>query len=255
MRLRIKLVLVFCAGWLISGGVGIAGETYVGPPGGLQVYLLIGQSNMAGRAPIEEGDKDVMPRCYLLDGEGIWVPAANPLNIHSSIRKGAGMQRLGPGYSFAQQMLAAEPGMSIGLVVNAKGGTKIDQWGKGTAFYDEAVRRAKQAQETGALAGILWHQGESDNANPSGYAEKLTQLIADLRADLGIPTLPFVAGEVRQQLTAINAEIAKLPQLSLHTAVASSEGLTTFDGTHFDNASAKVLGARYAEAILKLQAR
>jgi hypothetical protein len=40
---------------------------------------------------------------------------------------------------------------SIGLVVNAKGGTKIEQWLPGTEFYTEAVKRTKAALEYGEL--------------------------------------------------------------------------------------------------------
>lgn len=69
----------------------------------------------------------------------------------------------------------------IGLVVNAKGGTKIEQWEKGTRFYKEAVLRAKEAQATGTLKGILWHQGESNARNPEDYLKKLEKLVENHR--------------------------------------------------------------------------
>ncbi|MFK7849876.1 MAG: sialate O-acetylesterase [Akkermansiaceae bacterium] len=217
----------------------------------LHVYLLIGQSNMAGRAPFTEKEAAAIPRCFLLNGEDTWEAATNPLNRYSTIRKGLGMQKMNPGYSFSKKMLEVNPDISLGLVVNAKGGTKIEQWEKGTKFYKEAIRRAKAAQETGTLKGILWHQGESNNGNPDGYLEKLTKLVEDLRDDLGAPNLPFVAGQIKGE-GSINQQIAQLPEKLEATGFASSEDLNTYDRWHFDAESAKLLGERYAEQMTKL---
>lgn len=217
-----------------------------------EIYLLIGQSNMAGRAPIGAEQKEPIARCELLDGEGQWEPASNPLNRHSSIRKGLGMQKVNPGYSFAQKMLAADKTRSLGLVVNAKGGSSIGQWKKGDPFYNDAVRRTKEAlQAGGTLAGILWHQGESDQ-NDADYLAKLKVLIADLRQDFGNEKLPFVAGQV-SKVELINRQVAALPAEVPQTAFASSRGLTCMDRWHFDPKSMKLLGERYADAILQLQ--
>lgn len=220
----------------------------------LHIYLLIGQSNMSGRAPFTEEEAAAIPRCFLLNGEDKWEPATNPLNRHSTIRKGLGMQKLNPGFTFAPRMLENNPGISLGLVVNAKGGSKIEEWGKGTKFYSEAIRRAKAAQETGTLKGILWHQGESNEGNPDGYLEKLENLVKDLREDLGTPDLPFVAGQVNK-LDSINQQIAELPEKIDSTGFVNSEGLKTMDRWHFDAESIKMLGERYAEQMLKLQAK
>jgi hypothetical protein len=218
------------------------------------VYLLIGQSNMAGRAALTEADKAVIDGCVLLNDKDAWEPATNPLNRYSTIRKGLGMQKLGPGYAFAQEMRQANPKATIGLVVNAKGGSRIEQWAKGTKFYTDALRRAKAAQATGNLKGILWHQGESNEKNPDGYLEKLTKLITDLRADLGVADLPFVAGQVNK-VPKVNEQIAKLPATVPNTGFVSSDGLTCTDRWHFDPKSANLLGKRYAAEMLKLHAK
>ena len=217
------------------------------------VYLLIGQSNMAGRAPFTEDEAKPVEGVDLLNAEDAWEPATVPFNRYSTIRKGLGMQKLNPGYTFAREMLKKQPEVSIGLVVNAKGGSKIEQWKKGTRFYQEAIRRAQAARKDGVLKGILWHQGESNQGNPEAYLKQLTTLVEDLRKDLGVPDLPFVAGQVNN-LPAINDEIAKLPAELPHTGFVSSEGLKAMDRWHFDAPSMKLLGERYAEAMLKLQA-
>ncbi|MEX0882963.1 MAG: sialate O-acetylesterase, partial [Cyclobacteriaceae bacterium] len=62
---------------------------------GLDIYLAIGQSNMAGRAPVPKDLSGPLDGVYLFTGED-WEPARNPFNIHSSIRKDSSMQRLSP---------------------------------------------------------------------------------------------------------------------------------------------------------------
>ncbi|MFO7822241.1 MAG: sialate O-acetylesterase [Lentisphaeria bacterium] len=227
---------------------------YNGPKDKLHLYLLIGQSNMAGRAPYTREESKVIERCYLLNDKDQWKPAKNPLNRYSTIRKGLGMQKMNPGYSFAKAILAKNKGISLGLVVNAKGGTKIEQWKKGTRFYKEALRRTKAAQQEGVIKGILWHQGESNKNNPDGYLDKLKSLIENIRKDLNEPRLPFVAGQVNN-VPRINEQIADLPQAVPFTGFVSSEGLKTMDRWHFDAASMKLLGQRYAEEMGKVQTK
>lgn len=225
---------------------------YEGAREDLHVYLLIGQSNMAGRAAVGEDEQGEIQGSYLLNGQDTWEIASNPLNRHSTIRKGLGMQRLGPGYSFARTMLENNEDISIGLVVNAKGGSSIEEWEKGTKFYNEALRRLRAAAETGTIKGILWHQGESNAEKPEGYLEKLQKLIADLREDLGMPDLPFIAGQINNA-PAINEQIAQLPEAVPATRYARSEGLTCTDRWHFDTRSTLLLGQRYAEQMIALQ--
>ena len=69
------------------------------------VFLLIGQSNMAGRGKLLEADtlKDIKG-VWLLNSEGKPEPARNPLNKYSSIRKSYKMQQMSPGYSFATKV-------------------------------------------------------------------------------------------------------------------------------------------------------
>jgi hypothetical protein len=225
--------------------------TYAGPKDKLHVYLLIGQSNMEGRAQIGEDEKAPIPGCWLLNDKDAWGPAANPLNLYSTVRYDFQSQRLNPGYTFAKAMRKSDESVSIGLVVNARGGTSIAEWKKGGKLYDEAVRRAKKAQETGTLKGVLWHQGEADEKDAQ-YLDKLKVFIADLRKDLDDKDLPFVAGQL-YDIKLINDQIAKLPGEVPFTGYAATDGLKAMeDGRHFDAPSTRLLGERYAEAMAKL---
>lgn len=102
----------------------------------------------------DQNEKHHSP-CYLLNSQDLWEPAMNPLNRYSTIWKGLGMQKLNPGYSFSKSIIEKDKDISIGLVVNAKGGSSIKQWSKESKFYKEAVRRIKSALKTGVIKGVL----------------------------------------------------------------------------------------------------
>lgn len=227
-------------------------------PSHLDLYLLIGQSNMAGRAQIRAEDEFPVEDAFLYTGDVRypWVEAANPLNRFSTIRKKIGMQRLSPAYAFAGKMTASSR-RKIGLVVNAKGGSKIVEWMPGTVFFEEAVERTREAMRYGTLKGIIWHQGESDSdpLRTSLYLSRIEILIHAFREAFDQPDLPFVAGQIsedREGRTLFNEMLNRLPDFIPNTAVISSEGTKTFDGVHFDSGSQILLGERYAAAMREL---
>ena len=214
-----------------------------------RIFLLIGQSNMAGRAPLEDGDKTPVKGVFLLDGEGKWIVATNPLNRFATDRKALSMQRIGPGFGFARHLAGKLEDEKVGLVVNARGGSSINLWKPGQDLYDHMLARLK---ETGIkkVDGVIWHQGESDAQDPE-YLEKLVALVSNLRRDVGRPRMPFIAGEVFMDVP-VNERMRGLPAHCKNTAVVSARDLKVFDGVHFDRQSQLVLGRRYAEALLEI---
>ena len=248
-------------------------ETYPAPVAGEEgeydVYLLIGQSNMAGRGELLDEDYAEIPNVYLLDSEGNPVSAKNPMNIYSSIRKaGDSLQQMGPGASFASTVVE-QTGRKLLLVVNARGGSAIAEWAKGAtatspSFYDEAVRRTQQAMDYGALKGILWHQGCSDQKNTS-YMTQLTALAKNLRNDFGAD-VPFIVGQLgdwRSSSANFNTNIQNVNDYIIYSDWVSSQGCVPIiteesDGQpdltdpHFNRASQITMGKRYAQKILKM---
>lgn len=110
------------------------------------------------------------------------------------------MQKLGPGYTFAET-LSEQLQDTIFFVVNARGGTALERFMKNdtAGYYEKTLFRIKQAlRERPDLkpATIIWHQGESNRDDYQSYLNHLNTLVADLRSDLGIPDLPFIAGEI-----------------------------------------------------------
>ena len=231
----------------------------------LQVFLLAGQSNMAGRGIVEAEDSVVNPRVRRLDESMKWVPAVDPLHWDKPALVG-----VGPGRSFGLALAARDPDARIGLVPAAVGGSPISSWqpgardpGTGTYPYDDALARMRDAMRDGKVRAILWHQGESD-ATPElsvVYAAKLRALIAQFRTDLGQPDLPFIVGQLGQfdgkpwsaDVQRVDAAHRAIAASVPNVAYVSSDGLRDKgDALHFDAASARLFGQRYAAAYLAM---
>lgn len=225
-------------------------------PDSLQIFLLVGQSNMAGRGRVEPEDQVPDARVWVLNRELAWVPAVDPLHFDKPERIGTGL-----GKTFGRLLADARPGTAIGLVPAAFGGSALDEWAPGKPHYVNAVARAKEALKHGRLAGILWHQGEADRApeRVATYGTRFARFIAQLRADLGAPEAPVIVGEIGRFCKnegPINEAIRALPGLVPHCAWVSSEGLVGQPElpsvVHFDSAGYRELGRRYAQAWLGL---
>lgn len=237
-----------------------------GPPAGLDqndfhLYLLAGQSNMAGRGAVAAEDKTPHPRVFVLNRLNRWVPAVDPLHFDKS------WAGVGPGLTFGKVMAEADPNVTIGLIPCAVGGSPISVW-KPHAYYqpvnvypyDDMIVRYRIATQHGVLKGVLWHQGEGDSNPTDGplYVSRLTELIQRLRTEFQVPNLLFVAG------TFVDAYIARVPDsqfvLAAIRKVAGADenvlwitgaGLPCMDDrVHFNAAGARALGRRYAEAVL-----
>lgn len=227
------------------------------------LYLLVGQSNMAGRGKIDSLSIPNNPRIVMLTDKNKWVIAKDP--IHFDKPKVVGV---GPGLAFGQKMLTFEKNknVKIGLIPCAVGGTTIDMWQPGKDAYDgqyypydDAIKRLHIAMQDGIIKGIIWHQGEGDSNEEKAkvYIEKLQKLINLFRNEIGNPRVPFVAGELghyRENYMLINNELKKLPGIVPLSAIATSEELIhNGDGTHLDSKSARELGERMAIRMHELQ--
>lgn len=233
------------------------------PDPNFHLYLLIGQSNMAGRGKTDTSPKPVNAQILMLDSTGKFVPATDPVHFD---KKEAGV---GPGISFAESMLTANPNIKIGLIPAAVGGTAIQLWVPGgydsithTHPYDDAMARAREAMKYGVLKGILWHQGEANSTNfqnSPGYISLLRQLIQSIRTTFNLPQLPATIGELgyfRPAFMNFNAMLKAVPDSIAFTNVISAKGLQhKGDNTHFNAESARILGKRFAAGMKALQQR
>jgi len=230
----------------------MAGAAFAEPaPVQMKLFLLIGQSNMAGRGKVEAQDQVENPRIFMLTKDLKWVPAKDPVHFDKP-----GMAGVGPGSEFAREVLKADTNATIGLIPCAVGGTSLDQWKSGAPLYSAAVARTKEAMKQGKLAGILWHQGESDSGNPdkvASYADRFSAMIGQLRKDLQAEKVPVLIGELIRGYNKNDAINVVLPAAAKKVplcGVVSSEGLGK--GLHFDSPSARKFGQRYAAEYLKM---
>ena len=233
----------------------------------VHLFLLAGQSNMAGRGEISSEDKTIHPRIFALSKDGQWVPAVDPIHYD---KKSAGV---GLGKSFALALAESREDIAIGLIPAACGGSPISTWEPGGYHeqtkshpFDDAIQRTRQAMANGVLKGVLWHQGEADSkANKaSGYEERLKELIQRFRKEFGQADLPFILGQLGQfEANPWDEYKRMVNQAHLSTAeeipgvrFVDSNGLTAKpDNIHFDSKSLREFGRRYAEAYLTLTAR
>lgn len=248
-----------------------AAHTSAAPDPDVHIYLMFGQSNMEGVGTIEKQDQISNPRVVVMSNltcknlgrsYGNWYLASPPLN-----RCWSG---LGPGDYFGKSMADGMPSsVTIGLVPASISGTPIEFYQKtaplgrnNTDFpaefnggYAWLLDMAKRAQEAGVIKGIIFHQGETNTADPQ-WKFKVKEIVTDLRRDLGIGDVPFLAGELLYADYAScchlhNPEINKLPELINNSFVISAIGLPGADAAHFNSASYRELGKRYAAVMLE----
>lgn len=241
------------------------------------VYLLAGQSNMDGR-----GNVSALSTPLSSPQAGQLIYYANPADpdeIGENTERSAGWQTLAPGYSVGPGTRGnALPGNTFGpeiSFVNAlrqvnltgnniavikvsRGGTNLHTDWSPTGYMYQAfvaeVNAAMQALSTngdsGVIRGMLWHQGESDSNDLENYQANLETLIGNARGLVSDPLLPFVIGELGQDKPeAFRALQAAIAADNPGVGFASSLGLNTPDGTHFDAPGQVVLGERFAEQI------
>ena len=226
------------------------------------LFLLFGQSNMEGQTVPESVDTITNPRILALGYSECgnprpvrhfnqWALAVPPL--HSCYGFG-----VGPGDYFSKTMLPWIPADdTIGLIPAAFAGMPIDYFRKttGTPFtrgdsvnanayqytgaYQFMVDRIHLAQQRGVLDGILFLQGES-NVGDTSWLRKVKEIVSDLRTELSLPNLPFVAGELsyNSAASAENRYVDSIPVAIVNSALVSANVDSTKYWTEFvDSAS------------------
>lgn len=260
MRIFFKsLVSTLLGGFLLIANAAFAQEAtgvqeLPNVPREMHLFLLIGQSNMAGRGKVEAADSATHPRIWMLDRENTWVLARDPVHFDKPAIAGVGLAS-----EFARTLAQDDPQVTVGLIPCAFGGTSLEEWKAGGELYRNAIERTKIASRSGTLQGILWHQGEADSApeRVKTYPARFASMIAQMRTDLNAPDVPVVVGELghyRPSFGLFNAMLPELIKQVPRAALVSSESLTDKgDNLHFDSPSLRTFGRRYAQAWKRIQ--
>lgn len=237
---------------------------------GYDLVLLWGQSNMSGRGTAFDTTRydPSDPRIQQWGASGTYTgvisQAVEPLAMHDTA------SGIGPGLVFARWYLHSAPvNRRVLLVPSAHGGTPLSSavtlaWRRGVAgnLYAQAVAQAQAAlTAAGAnarITAILWIQGETDGDNAtsgSAYQTDLDALIAGARTDLGLPSLPFVMGQMVPEYlstgtrAAINTVHLATPSRVSRVRVAPGVyGNNLGDGNHYTAIGQRILGRAMFDA-------
>jgi hypothetical protein len=226
----------------------------------VQLFLLAGQSNMAGRGKADAASKATDPRIIAFNKNHEWQIAVDPLHWD---KPAAGT---GIGRPFAATVSEKFPGITIGLIPTACGGSPIATWQPGKHWgqtksnpWDDSIAAAKIAMKDGTLKAILWHQGESDSnaENAPLYKERLVDLIQRFRKELGAPNLPFIIGQLgrfpskpwdanREMVDAAQQAVAKEMKNVRFVPIENPSSIG--DNLHFDTPTLRRFADGYAAA-------
>lgn len=138
----------------------------------------------------------------------------------------------------------------------------------GGDLYDRAVSLFDKASPGNVLCGVLWHQGESDSGGldlAESYGERFEKMIVRLREDLDMKNVPVIAGELgyflsnrdsQKYLRVVNRRLSELEENVPSYGLVSAENLSdNGDDIHFNAASLREFGRRYARKYIEICSR
>lgn len=239
----------------------------------IKVFVLAGQSNMAGLAKATEllppYDKPISGIKAWHYGTKTWETFSP--KVFDLGNKGS----FGPDISFGHAMASEFPGEDIRLIKGAMSGTNLyKQWapseGGTYKWFMTVVKPAiadlnKKGLEY-EIAGMLWLQGESDAAEGKGesYETNLTAFIAHMRGEFKTPKMPFIIARVRDYFGGASgqAEIVRKAQINV---AQNTENVAWFDTDdcsmmehpkgHYDAAGLIEIGKRFARTYKEIVSR
>jgi hypothetical protein len=176
------------------------GETPIPKSGKFRVLVLMGQSNMTGSARAKNLKPPYTERH---DRIRIWANGRWEYFVPTN--------RFGPGVSLAHQLADFWPEDTTGIIKISIGGTGIRAFEKDWSFeradrtfdgkkgplYQDLMNAAAEAMKISdpEFNAFVWKQGGADGTKKDlahEYFDTFTQLVTDLRTDLGAPDLPVI---------------------------------------------------------------
>lgn len=225
------------------------------------VFIMAGQSNMAGRGIVETQDTLINERILTINKDYQIIKAKEPIHFYEPNLKG-----LDCGLSFAQTLLKrVDKSVTILIIPTAVGGSSTRQWLGDSVYRNVQLlmnfrQKMELAKTQGIVKGILWHQGESD-ANTRGiplYKDNLKKLFGIFRGYANNEKLPILIGELGSysktpnEWNTINEIIRQYVASNENTYLISTNDLKhKGDFIHFNSEGQRLMGQRMAEAYLK----
>ena len=223
------------------------------------VFIMAGQSNMAGRGFVEPKDTIPSKRILTINKNKEIILAKEPLNIYEPAFIG-----LDCGLSFGKRLIEQIPdSISVLILPTAVGGSSIYKWLGDSIHRDVPLltnfkEKVELGKSIGQLKGILWHQGESDaNKNNSfEYEDRLSELFIHFREIAGDNELPILSGELgafseNEYFKRINGQIRNYASNHDLILIKTSDLNHKGDSLHFDSAGQRLMGKRFADEYIK----
>ncbi|KAJ2960732.1 hypothetical protein NQZ79_g3945 [Umbelopsis isabellina] len=276
--------------------IGDAEHVYVG-----DIWILAGQSNIRGWGNLRDypdpnpcKPEEPNPRIHSFQSCESWALAEEPLHnlaesprsIHKMIpdptnggpgtptapadytgtwiaNKGAS-----PGIPFAS-MYDSALHVPVGLIPCAHGGTTMAQWSPHYAelgqpsLYNAVIERVQSIG--GAVAGMLWYQGESDAMILEAayqYKDNMTNFIQAIRRDLGHSELPIIycqIGRCVSDETPVGWNVVRESQRQIaesnmkNVAMVSAIDTALDDWIHVSRSGLSTIGRRMAKLAIALK--
>jgi hypothetical protein len=233
------------------------------------VFLSIGQSNMAGFASLTPAEPPV-PQVHAFGNDYIWRQAAEPMDgwdnqvdeISEEDAQHSLMLRFG-------KEAASAAGVPVAIIPGPRYGTNIDyDWARPAAdpqdrstLYGSALYRTLSQDFGAPIRGVLWYQGEGNaGSGVDNYRTMLAALMRALRSDLGSNDI-FVANcqlstiGTNQTFSDINDFMQVQEAQREYAAQDPLSLLVTFvdlprqDEYHLDNPGVREAGRRLGVAV------
>jgi hypothetical protein len=227
----------------------------------LWVFILAGQSNMAGRGLVEPQDTIPDRRIFTINKTGEIIIAKEPLHFYEPTLTG-----LDCGLSFAKALIRQIPdSISVLLIPCAVGGSSISQWLNDITYREVKLlsnfrEKAATGMHYGQIKGILWHQGESDTSpvDIPLYRNRITQLFGEFRRITNNDQLPVLIGELgsysesNELWQGINEQIRAYASSDPYSRIINTSDLKEKgDRIHFNSEGQRIMGERFASEFVK----
>jgi hypothetical protein len=228
------------------------------------VFILAGQSNMAGRGKVEPFDTIPDSRIFTINKERELILAKEPLHFYEPSMTG-----LDCGLSFGKELLKHIPdSISVLIIPTAVGGSSISQWINDSTFRNVTLltnfkEKIEIGKKYGTIKGILWHQGVNDATKKETikiYDKQLENLFILFRNKIGIKNLPIFIGELgsysqtEEDWKAINEKIRIYINTDSNAyLIKTVDLLDKGDKVHFNSSGQRILGQRFANEFINRQ--
>lgn len=242
----------------------------------VKIFILSGQSNMLGQGNMNpvttQGTLDYVVANdpggkyqFLKDGGGawverddVWITDQNGKRGGITVGYGSSATTVGPELGFGHHMgdlyeeqvlivKAAWGGKSLAVDFRppSSGGTTGFYYNETLSLVNDAIANLgsyfPDYNVAGGyeIAGFIWHQGWNDRVTPAystDYQVNMANFIGDIRADLGVPGLPFVIATTGMDGGTTYSQVEQAQQAmagAFPGSVAVVDTRITYDGMDF----------------------